>query len=66
MNENRRFNGKFVKKSKRGEVKYCSDPTEGQNPNLMEEKHKIMEVEMQKRDPDHQLLDNLMVATFKA
>ncbi|XP_035992926.1 uncharacterized protein LOC118563151 [Fundulus heteroclitus] len=30
----------------------------------MEEKRKIMETEMQKKDPDHQLLEDLMVATF--
>ncbi|XP_051804017.1 uncharacterized protein LOC127533931 [Acanthochromis polyacanthus] len=56
--------GKCVKKSKRGEVNYCPDPAEGQNPENMEEKHKIMEVEMLKSVPDHQLLEDMMVATF--
>ncbi|KAM8766835.1 uncharacterized protein AB9X84_005935 [Acanthopagrus schlegelii] len=56
--------GKCVKKSKKGEVNYCPDPPEGQCPENMEEKRQIMEAEMQKRDPDQQLLENLMVATF--
>lgn len=56
--------GKCVKKSKKGEVNYCPDPPEGQCPENMEEKRKIMEAEMQKQDLDHQLLENLMVATF--
>lgn len=30
----------------------------------MEEKRHIIEAKMQKRDPDHQLLENLMVAMF--
>uniref|UniRef100_A0A3Q0SPX3 PB1 domain-containing protein n=1 Tax=Amphilophus citrinellus TaxID=61819 RepID=A0A3Q0SPX3_AMPCI len=53
---------KCVKKSKKGEVNYCPDPPEGQSPENMEEKRKMMEVEMVKRDPDHQLLEDLMVA----
>ncbi|XP_074527631.1 sterile alpha motif domain-containing protein 3-like [Halichoeres trimaculatus] len=56
--------GKCVKKSKKGEVNYCPDPPEGECPENMEEKRQIMEAEMQKRDPDLQLLENLMVATF--
>lgn len=56
--------GKCVKKSKKGEVNYCSDPSEGQSHENMEEKRKIMVVEMQKSTPDYQLLENLMVATF--
>ncbi|XP_049460068.1 uncharacterized protein LOC125905844 [Epinephelus fuscoguttatus] len=56
--------GKCVKKSKKGVVNYCPDLPEGQCPENMEEKCQIMEAEMQKRDPDHQLLENLMVAMF--
>uniref|UniRef100_A0A3Q3F7X0 Uncharacterized LOC108245180 n=1 Tax=Kryptolebias marmoratus TaxID=37003 RepID=A0A3Q3F7X0_KRYMA len=56
--------GKCVKKSKKGEVNYCPDPPEGQSSENMEEKRKIMEGEMLKRDPDHQLLEDLMVTTF--
>ncbi|CAG5994542.1 unnamed protein product, partial [Menidia menidia] len=35
-----------------------------QSPENMEVKRKIMEAEMQKKDPNHQLLEDLMVATF--
>ncbi|XP_028436319.1 uncharacterized protein LOC114557165 [Perca flavescens] len=56
--------GKCVKKSKKGEVHYCPDPPEGQSAENMEEKRKMMEAEMLKRDPDHQLIEDLMVATF--
>uniref|UniRef100_A0A667XBA7 Uncharacterized protein n=1 Tax=Myripristis murdjan TaxID=586833 RepID=A0A667XBA7_9TELE len=56
--------GKCVKKSKKGEVNYCPDPPEGQSPEIVEEKRKIMAAEMMKRDPDHQLLGDMMVATF--
>jgi len=45
-------------------VNYCPDPPEGQSPENMEEKRKIMEAEMLKKDPDHQLVEDLMVATF--
>lgn len=56
--------GKCVKKSKKGEVNYCPDPPKGECPENMGEKRQIMESEMQKRDPDQQLLENLLVATF--
>lgn len=56
--------GKTVKKSKKGEVNYCPDPPEGQSSDSMEVKRKIMEVEMMKKDPNHQLLEDLMAATF--
>lgn len=56
--------GKRVNKSKKGEVNYCPDPPEGHSLHNMEEKRKIMEIEMLKRAPDHHLLENLMVATF--
>ena len=45
-------------------MNYCPDPPEGQSPENMEEKRKIMEAEMLKKDPDHQLVEDLMVATF--
>ena len=56
--------GKRFKKSKKGEVNYCPDPPEGQCLENMEEKREIMKAEMQKKDPDHQLLEGLMAATF--
>uniref|UniRef100_A0A3P9N304 Uncharacterized protein n=1 Tax=Poecilia reticulata TaxID=8081 RepID=A0A3P9N304_POERE len=56
--------GETVKKSKKGEVNYCPDPPEGQSPENMEVKPKIMEAEMQKKDPNYQLLEDWMVATF--
>lgn len=57
-------NGKRFKKSKKGELNYCPDPPEGQCPENMEEKPEIMKAEMQKKDPDHQLLEDLMAAMF--
>ncbi|XP_059190914.1 uncharacterized protein LOC131973083 [Centropristis striata] len=56
--------GRHVKKSKKGEVNYCPDPPEGQSPETIEEKCKLLEVEMLKKDPDHKLVEDLMVATF--
>lgn len=56
--------GETVKRSKKGEVNYCPDPPEGQSLENMEVKRKIMEAEMQKKDPNHQLLEDLMAATF--
>ncbi|KAK9535960.1 hypothetical protein VZT92_005789 [Zoarces viviparus] len=56
--------GKRVKKSKKGEVNYCPDPPEGQDSENVEEKRKMLEVEMLKKDPDHQLVEHLMIATF--
>ncbi|KAL7384320.1 hypothetical protein ABVT39_028073 [Epinephelus coioides] len=56
--------GKRVKKSKKGEVNYCPDPPEGQSPESVEEKRKMMEMEMLKKDPDHQLIEDLMTSTF--
>ncbi|MED6242810.1 hypothetical protein ATANTOWER_010137 [Ataeniobius toweri] len=56
--------GQNVKRSKKGEVNYCPDPPEGQSLENMEEKRKIMEAEMRKKDPDHQFVEDLMVATF--
>uniref|UniRef100_A0A8C2WFK8 Uncharacterized protein n=1 Tax=Cyclopterus lumpus TaxID=8103 RepID=A0A8C2WFK8_CYCLU len=56
--------GKRMKKSKKGEVNYCPDPPEGQSHENIEEKRKLMVVEMLKKDPDHQLVEHLMTTTF--
>ena len=56
--------GTRVKKSKKGEVNYCPDPPEGQTPENTEEKRMMMEMEMLKKDPDHQLVEDLMTSTF--
>lgn len=56
--------GKRLKKSKKGEVNCCPDPLEGQSAEIMEEKRKMMEAEMQKKDPNQQLVEELMMATF--
>lgn len=41
----------FKRNSKKGEVKYCPDPSEGQGPEIMEETQKIMEVERKGHAP---------------
>ncbi|XP_041924013.1 uncharacterized protein LOC121688449 [Alosa sapidissima] len=53
-----------MKKSKKGEVHYCPDPPEGLSAEDMEEKQRMMEVEVLKKDSDHQQIDELMSATF--
>lgn len=45
-------------------MNYCPDPSEGHSPENMEEKHKTKEMGKLKKNPDHHLLENLMVATF--
>ncbi|KAI9525218.1 hypothetical protein NQZ68_009898 [Dissostichus eleginoides] len=55
--------GSRHKKSK-GEVNYCPDLPEGQSTDDMEEKRQQMEMEMPKKDPDHQLIEVLMSDTF--
>ncbi|KAL7874748.1 hypothetical protein SRHO_G00057180 [Serrasalmus rhombeus] len=55
---------KAIKKSKKGEIHYLPDPPEGQSTVTSEEKRKIMLQEVQKREPNLQLLDELMTATF--
>lgn len=57
-------NGKSVKKSKKGEIHYLPQPPEGQTAVKSEEARKTMLLEVQKRDPDLQVLDELMTATF--
>ncbi|KAG1938474.1 sterile alpha motif domain-containing protein 3-like [Pimephales promelas] len=56
--------GPRMKKSKKGEVHYCPDPPEGLSDEDMEEKRRMMEVEVLKKDLDHQQIDNLMSDTF--
>ncbi|XP_056603518.1 uncharacterized protein LOC130420335 [Triplophysa dalaica] len=56
--------GPRMKKSKKGEVHFCPDPPEGLSDEDMEEKRMLMEVEVLKKDPDHQQIDELMSATF--
>ncbi|CAL8303690.1 unnamed protein product [Arctogadus glacialis] len=56
--------GSRVKKSKKGEVHYCPDPPEGLSAEDMEGKRKMIEVEMLKKDLDHQQIEELMSATF--
>ncbi|XP_073726136.1 uncharacterized protein [Misgurnus anguillicaudatus] len=56
--------GPRMKKSKKGEVHYCPDPPEGLSDENMEEKRRMMEVEVLKKDQDHQQIDELMSATF--
>lgn len=53
-----------MKKSKKGEVHYLPEPPEGQNAESVEAKQKILVIEMQKKDPDLQLVDELMTITF--
>ncbi|KAL2101492.1 hypothetical protein ACEWY4_003253 [Coilia grayii] len=57
-------NGKSVKKSKKGEVHYLPKPPEGQTAAEAEKDRSTMALEVQKREPDLQVLDNLMAATF--
>ncbi|XP_056445399.1 uncharacterized protein LOC130381706 [Gadus chalcogrammus] len=56
--------GSRVKKSKKGEVHYCPDPPEGLSAEDMEGKRRMIEVEMLKKDLDHQRIEELMSATF--
>lgn len=56
--------GKRLKKSRKGEVNYCPNAPEGHCPESMEEKHEIMKAEIQKKDPDYHLLEELMAANF--
>ncbi|XP_034542093.1 uncharacterized protein LOC117814722 [Notolabrus celidotus] len=55
---------KVLKKSKKGEVHYLPDPPAGQSAFTSEENRKTMLLEVQKCDPDLQLLDEMMTATF--
>lgn len=55
---------KVLKRSKKGEVHYLPDPPAGQSSFTSEENRKTMLLEAQKCDPDLQLLDELMTATF--
>lgn len=66
VNKRKRGKGKSkpVKKSKRGEILYLPQPPEGQTAVKSENDRETMLLEVQKRDPDLQLLDELMTATF--
>lgn len=55
---------KAVKKSKKGEIHYLPNLPEGQSAVTLEENRKTMLLEIQKCDPDLQLLDELMTSTF--
>lgn len=55
---------KPVKKPSKGEIHYLPQPPEGQNAVKSEKDHETMLLEVQKRDPDLQVLDELMTATF--
>lgn len=57
-------NSKPVKKSKKGEIHYLPEPPEGQTADKSVKDRETMLLEVQKRDPDSQLLDELMTATF--
>ncbi|XP_060770122.1 lactation elevated protein 1 homolog B isoform X3 [Neoarius graeffei] len=57
-------NGKPLKKSKKGEIHYLPEPPEGQTAFKAEKDRETMALEVQKRDPDLQVLDELMAATF--
>uniref|UniRef100_A0A8C4SA13 Uncharacterized protein n=1 Tax=Erpetoichthys calabaricus TaxID=27687 RepID=A0A8C4SA13_ERPCA len=58
------YKGKCVKKSKKGEIHYLPDPPEGQSAEDTEEKRKLIVTEMQKKEPDLQVVDELMISTF--
>lgn len=66
--ENKRKRGegccKPVKKSKKGEIHYLPEPPDGQTAVKSEKDRETMLLEVQKRDPDLQLLDELMIATL--
>ncbi|XP_065123038.1 sterile alpha motif domain-containing protein 3-like [Paramisgurnus dabryanus] len=55
---------KAIKKSKKGEIHYLPNPPEGQSAVTSEENRTTMLLEVQKSDPDLQLLDKLMALTF--
>lgn len=66
VNKRKRGKGKSkpVKKSKRVEIHYLPQPLEGQTAVKSENDRETMLQEVQKRDQDLQLLDELMTATF--
>ncbi|XP_030577210.1 uncharacterized protein LOC115774197 [Archocentrus centrarchus] len=57
-------NGKPLKKSKKGEIHYLPQPPEGQTAVKAEKDRETMALEVQKKDPNLQVLDELMTATF--
>ncbi|XP_029959722.1 sterile alpha motif domain-containing protein 3-like [Salarias fasciatus] len=66
VNKRKRGEGrsKPIKKSKKGEIHYLPEPPEGQTTVKSEKDRETMLLEVQKRDPDLQLLGELMTATF--
>lgn len=66
VNKRKRGNekSKSVKKSRKGEIHYLPQPPAGQTPLKSEKDRETMLLEVQKRDPDLQVLDELMTATF--
>lgn len=66
VNKRKRGNGKRkpVKKSKKGEIRYLPQPPLGQTALKSEKDRETMLLEVQKRNPDLQVLDELMTVTF--
>ncbi|CAL8290696.1 unnamed protein product [Arctogadus glacialis] len=60
----RKGNTKPVKKAKKGEIHYLPEPPDGQSTVKSEKDRETMLLEVQKREPDLHLLDELMTATF--
>ena len=60
----RKGNTKPVKKAKKGEIHYLPEPPDGQTTVKSEKDRETMLLEVQKREPDLHLLDELMTATF--
>ncbi|XP_063749959.1 uncharacterized protein LOC134871220 [Eleginops maclovinus] len=60
----RQGNTKPVKKAKKGEIHYLPEPPDGQTTVKSEKDRETMLLEVQKREPDLHLLDELMTATF--
>uniref|UniRef100_A0A8C5BH97 Uncharacterized protein n=1 Tax=Gadus morhua TaxID=8049 RepID=A0A8C5BH97_GADMO len=60
----RKGNTKPVKKAKKGEINYLPEPPDGQSTVKSDKDRETMLLEVQKREPDLHLLDELMTATF--
>lgn len=55
---------KTVKKIKIGEIHFLPEPPEGQTANKSDKDRETMALEVMKKDPDFQLLGELMTTTF--
>lgn len=66
VNKRKRGNekSKSLKKSRKGEIHFLPQPPAGQTALKSEKDRETMLLEVQKRDPDFQVLDELMTATF--